>query len=97
MTGARVARVDLEGFRVAGEAETLDCDTIASSGGYSPVIHLASHTGARPTWREDILGFVPNLVNGVQAAGGRSGSLSHGGSVGRWLGRRWSGGRGDWL
>ncbi|WP_069384626.1 sarcosine oxidase subunit alpha family protein [Halomonas caseinilytica] len=73
VTGARVARVDLEGFRVAGEAETLDCDTIASSGGYSPVIHLASHTGARPTWREDILGFVPNLVNGVQAAGGARG------------------------
>ncbi|WP_275287862.1 sarcosine oxidase subunit alpha family protein [Halomonas elongata] len=73
VTGARVARVDLEGFRVAGEAESLECDTIASSGGYSPVIHLASHTGARPTWRDDILGFVPNLVEGVLAAGGAQG------------------------
>ncbi|MDT8895293.1 sarcosine oxidase subunit alpha family protein [Halomonas sp. I1] len=73
VTGARVARVDLEDFRVVGEAESLECDTIASSGGYSPVIHLASHTGARPAWRDDILGFVPNLVDGVLATGGAQG------------------------
>ncbi|MDI5892744.1 sarcosine oxidase subunit alpha [Halomonas rhizosphaerae] len=73
VSGARVAKVDLDGFRVAGAVETLDCDTIASSGGYSPVIHLASHTGARPTWRDDILGFVPTLVKGVSAAGGAQG------------------------
>ncbi|WP_108446255.1 sarcosine oxidase subunit alpha family protein [Halomonas denitrificans] len=71
--GARVAKIDAEGFRVIGEATTLDCDTIASSGGYSPVIHLASHTGARPTWSDDLLGFVPNLVKGVAAAGSARG------------------------
>ncbi len=73
VSGARVAKVDLEGFRVVGEVETLACDTIASSGGYSPVIHLASHTGARPTWRDDLLAFVPSLVKGVSAAGGAQG------------------------
>src|SRR3546814_17226583 len=31
----------------------------SSSGGYSPVVHLASHLGGKPIWREDILGFVP--------------------------------------
>ncbi|MFN2331811.1 MAG: sarcosine oxidase subunit alpha family protein, partial [Halomonas sp.] len=71
--GARVAKVDLDGFRVVGEVETLECDTIASSGGYSPVIHLASHTGGRPTWRDDLLAFVPTLVKGVSAAGGAHG------------------------
>ncbi|MCH4564961.1 sarcosine oxidase subunit alpha family protein [Halomonas sp. EGI 63088] len=73
VNAARVAKIDLDGFRVAGAAETLTCDTIASSGGYSPVIHLASHTGARPTWNDDILGFVPSLVAGVSAVGGAQG------------------------
>ncbi|TFH85507.1 sarcosine oxidase subunit alpha family protein [Billgrantia azerbaijanica] len=73
VSGARVATIDAEGFRVTGQAETLACDTIASSGGYSPVIHLASHTGGRPTWRDDLLGFVPTLVKGVSAAGGAQG------------------------
>ncbi len=73
VSGARVAKIDIDGFKVVGSAETLACDTLASSGGYSPVIHLASHTGARPTWNDDILGFVPGLVKGVAAAGGTRG------------------------
>ncbi|CAM3480404.1 sarcosine oxidase subunit alpha family protein [Halomonas lysinitropha] len=73
VSGARVAKVDLDGFRVVGGVETLECDTLASSGGYSPVIHLASHTGARPTWRDDLLAFLPTLVKGVSVAGGAQG------------------------
>ena len=73
VSGARVATIDAVAFTVTGQAETLDCDTIASSGGYSPVIHLASHTGARPTWNDEILGFVPGLVKGVHAAGSARG------------------------
>ncbi|MDR5868037.1 sarcosine oxidase subunit alpha family protein [Halomonas koreensis] len=78
VNAARVAKIDLDGFKVAGGAETLACDTIASSGGYSPVIHLASHTGGRPTWNDDILGFVPTLVKGVSAAGGAQGVYATG-------------------
>ncbi|WP_332671144.1 glycine cleavage T C-terminal barrel domain-containing protein [Aromatoleum sp.] len=70
VSGALVARIDIGGFRVEGSVETLACDTIASSGGYSPVVHLAAHTGARPEWREDILGFVPGKVPGMTPAGG---------------------------
>ncbi|MEO1853303.1 sarcosine oxidase subunit alpha family protein [Chromohalobacter sp.] len=73
VSAARVARIDREAFTVVGQVETLACDTIASSGGYSPVIHLASHTGARPVWDESILGFVPTTVAGVHAAGGARG------------------------
>ncbi|MBA2779708.1 sarcosine oxidase subunit alpha family protein [Halomonas kenyensis] len=73
VSGARVASIDAQAFKVTGQAETLACDTIASSGGYSPVIHLASHTGARPTWNDEILGFVPSLVKGVHAAGSARG------------------------
>jgi sarcosine oxidase subunit alpha len=37
----------------------LACDTVASSGGWSPAVHLSCHTGSRPVWNEGILGFVP--------------------------------------
>ncbi|WP_336273962.1 sarcosine oxidase subunit alpha family protein [Vreelandella indica] len=78
VTAARVAKIDIEAFKVSGSVQELACDTIASSGGYSPVIHLASHTGARPTWRDDIIGFVPGLVKGVQACGGANGCYALG-------------------
>ncbi|MFP8967031.1 sarcosine oxidase subunit alpha [Pokkaliibacter sp. CJK22405] len=39
--------------------QSLDCDTLASSGGYSPVVHLSCHTGSRPVWDDSVIGFVP--------------------------------------
>lgn len=79
VTGARVAAIDVQAHKVTSPGETLECDLIATSGGYSPVVHLASHLGGRPVWREDILGFVPGDapqkrvcvggVNGVYALG----------------------------
>lgn len=73
---ALVARIDRVGFRVTGAVEELACDTVASSGGYSPIVHLAAHTGARPEWRDDILGFVPGKVEGMIPAGGVQGRWS---------------------
>lgn len=78
VTAARVAPIDIDAFKVNGAVQELACDTIASSGGYSPVIHLASHTGARPTWNDEIIGFVPGLVKGVQACGGANGTYALG-------------------
>lgn len=79
VTGARVVAIDIKGFRTTSPGEWLSCDLIATSGGYSPVVHLASHLGGRPLWREDIQAFVPGpapqkrvcagAVNGVFALG----------------------------
>ncbi|KAB0553144.1 sarcosine oxidase subunit alpha, partial [Pseudomonas palleroniana] len=79
VTGARVAAIDVRAHKVTSPGEWLDCDLVASSGGYSPVVHLASHLGGKPIWREDILGFVPGEapqkrvcvggVNGVYSLG----------------------------
>lgn len=79
VTGALVCGIDAERMSVTNPGEVIDCDLIATSGGYSPVVHLASHLGGRPVWREDILGFVPGeglqkrvcagAVNGVFALG----------------------------
>lgn len=59
VTSARVAAIDVKAHKVTSPGEWLDCDLVATSGGYSPVVHLASHLGGKPIWREDILAFVP--------------------------------------
>jgi len=79
VTGARIAAIDVNNLKVTSPGEWLDCDLITTSGGYSPVVHLASHLGGKPIWREDILGFVPGEapqkrvcvggINGVYALG----------------------------
>ncbi|WP_294901297.1 sarcosine oxidase subunit alpha family protein [Tatumella sp. UBA2305] len=75
---ALVAEIDTLLFRVVGKVTTLNCDTVASSGGYSPVIHLASHTGGRPEWQNNIQGFVPPVVKGMLATGSANGIYSTG-------------------
>jgi methylglutamate dehydrogenase subunit C len=50
-----VARVRLAGAHAA----TVECDLLAMSGGWSPVVHLSSHGGIRPRYDEKIAAFVP--------------------------------------
>ena len=38
---------------------TFDCDMLAVSGGWSPTLHLTSHTGIKPRYDEAIAAFVP--------------------------------------
>lgn len=40
--------------------ETLDCDVVAMSGGWSPVVHLWSHCGGKLNWDEAEAMFRPN-------------------------------------
>jgi sarcosine oxidase subunit alpha len=56
---ASIAMLNEAGDKVVGEVNTLDCDTVASSGGWSPAIHLSCHTGSRPKWSDQVIGFVP--------------------------------------
>jgi len=75
VSGASVARV-VRGS-VQGTVQRLACDTIASSGGWSPVVHLTCHTGVRPVWREDIAGFVPGTHQaGQRQVGGAVGDYA---------------------
>ncbi len=66
-----VAPINDAGTFLTGEPQTLLCDTVASSGGWSPAVHLSCHTGSRPVWREDILGFVPGDTHENRIASGR--------------------------
>jgi sarcosine oxidase, subunit alpha len=57
--GVSIAPISSDGKRIKGSATRIDADTVASSGGWSPVVHLSCHTGSRPVWNDDIIGFLP--------------------------------------
>ncbi|MBA3909960.1 MAG: sarcosine oxidase subunit alpha family protein [Rhodobacter sp.] len=70
LTGRAIAKVK-GGKRVTGVAicaqagegavlEEIDCDAVAMSGGWSPVVHLYSHCGGKLLWDEAISAFVPD-------------------------------------
>ncbi len=75
--GAAVAPINKSGDALTGDEVVLYCDTIASSGGWSPAVHLSCHTGSKPVWSEDVLGFVPGKALQKQlTAGGVNGHYS---------------------
>ncbi|MCW2768335.1 MAG: ferredoxin [Nocardioides sp.] len=53
-----VGRIGTDGA-LRGEPETFYCDTVAVSGGWSPVVHLHSQRQGRLTWNDQIAAFVP--------------------------------------
>lgn len=57
--GALIAPLNSDGTAVSGSSRKLPCDLIACSGGWSPAIHLSSHTGAKPQWSDEVVGFLP--------------------------------------
>ncbi len=85
MTGAQVVntagRLGLERLTVAhsdGSRTQVNANVLAVSGGWNPALHLGSHMGARPVWRDDIAAFVPagDGVPGLRAAGAAHGDFS---------------------
>ncbi|WP_027256787.1 sarcosine oxidase subunit alpha family protein [Leisingera aquimarina] len=71
VTGVALARPEGKGWAAA---ETLACDLLLVSGGWSPVVNLVSHRGAKPVWDKDLACFLPapcgdNVVMAGSAAG----------------------------
>jgi sarcosine oxidase, subunit alpha len=56
---AVISGINLTGDGLVGSLKEIQCDTIASSGGWSPAVHLSCHTGSRPVWDDKAIGFVP--------------------------------------
>lgn len=53
------------------------CDAVYMSGGWSPTVHLTSHTGAKPVYRHDIAAFVPGCYGpGQFGCGGINGAFA---------------------
>ena len=90
VTGVSIAPLSADGSAVSGSVTKLAADTVATSGGWSPVIHLAGHTGSRPVWDEKVAGFLPGstvekrLIAGAIAGDfTTAGALSQGAEAGR--------------
>ncbi|GLK75505.1 sarcosine oxidase subunit alpha [Methylopila jiangsuensis] len=84
VSGGSILRVHgrhgVKGCEIAnarGGSFSVDCDLIAVSGGWNPTIHLTSHQGGRPGWRDDIAAFVPGTPPpGMTAVGAAAGALA---------------------
>ncbi len=73
--GAWVAPLAGDARRLAGNARRLACDLIAVAGGWSPVLHLAAQTGAKPRWDDETAAFLPGEPPpGMHLAGAVSGA-----------------------
>ncbi|MFO1073037.1 MAG: sarcosine oxidase subunit alpha family protein [Geminicoccaceae bacterium] len=78
--------------RWAGGEEKIAVDALAMSGGFSPVIALACHRGARPVWSEAHGTFLAPEVAGLTPAGAAAGvaglaeCLAHGAEIAAGLG-----------
>ncbi|MFI9251800.1 sarcosine oxidase subunit alpha family protein [Streptomyces sp. NPDC053069] len=59
LTGVTVQALDADG-QLTGAPESFDCDLLAVSGGWSPVVHLHSQRQGRLRWDEDLVAFVPD-------------------------------------
>jgi sarcosine oxidase subunit alpha len=57
LSGVTVQR--LTGGKPVGETRKLAVDCLAVSGGWSPVIHLASQAGQKPEWNDELQAFMP--------------------------------------
>lgn len=52
------------------------CDAVAMSGGWSPIVNLACHRGAKPKWDANLLAFLPPGTGpGLAVAGSAAGRM----------------------
>ncbi|MHC3467449.1 sarcosine oxidase subunit alpha family protein [Streptomyces sp. 7R007] len=74
LTGVTVRSLDADG-RLTGAARSFDCDLLAVSGGWSPVVHLHSQRQGRLRWDEELVAFVPDgAVRDQQVVGAARGT-----------------------
>ncbi|SLM88411.1 2Fe-2S iron-sulfur cluster-binding protein [Brevibacterium yomogidense] len=78
VTAVSFAPVDEFG-RPSGDVETAAADTLAVSGGHSPVLHLHTQRQGRVHWDESLAAFVPEApVAGQAVVGSANGAVSLG-------------------
>ena len=72
VTGSkRVEGVEICSHAGSGEIlETVACDCVAMSGGWSPVVHLWSHCGGKLEWDKENYMFKPELTSAPLGANG---------------------------
>ncbi|MFK4264078.1 sarcosine oxidase subunit alpha family protein [Streptomyces milbemycinicus] len=88
LTGVTVQALDESG-QLTSEPESFDCDLLAVSGGWSPVVHLHSQRQGRLGWDEALAAFVPDgtvrdqqVVGAARGTYGLDGCLAEGARAG---------------
>ncbi len=76
-TAGRRSLTGISGHHAGGDFQ-IDTDCLLMSGGWNPLVNLACHQNAKPSWRDDIAAFVPHsgMVPGLHAAGAANGAFS---------------------
>jgi sarcosine oxidase, subunit alpha len=81
----RVSAVEVmafDGERASGSPRLIECDLVAVSGGFSPVVHLHAQSGGRPRWDEARACFVPGAsVQAERSVGGCNGAFDLAASI----------------
>ncbi len=68
-----VASVQVVSTTGESGAQSLNCDLIATSGGWNPNLHLHSQSGAKPKYDESIFSFVPGESRQAEVSVGAAG------------------------
>src|SRR4029077_20060998 len=82
LTSAQVSHVQggqsvraIEVIDAAGRVSKIECDTLATSGGWNPAVHLTCHLGGKPVWNGELAAFTPGAVPpGMHVAGAANGA-----------------------
>ena len=74
--GARIARWNGDSWENVRSSIRIDCDLVATSGGWNPAVHLHSQAGGRIAWDDSRLCFLP--------AGARQSHVSAGAANSKW-------------
>jgi len=76
LDGVEVGILDADG--VAERQDFLECDLLAVSGGWTPVVHLTSHRGPKPVWNEAIHAFLAGPTReAIRTCGAAAGVWDH--------------------
>ena len=76
LSSVQVMRLSADGSSVSGDSQTLNCDLLAVSGGWSPVVHLHAQSGGRPQWDDEVSMFRPGEPTQAQlSVGAANGTL----------------------
>ncbi len=82
LSGIRMQIFDAKTGQVSGDPRTIAADCLLMSGGWSPVINLASQAGAKAEWNERLQAFLPPKdSDGWVGAGGFNGTFSLDGAL----------------
>ncbi len=74
-TIGRCARAVEIGTADGGGVETIQCDAVGMSGGWSPTQHLLSQRGVKPIWNETLAAFLPGATGEpIRCAGAAAGT-----------------------